>query len=87
MTFEKKSLQVVVPLDPDEGERYTEPMCDEESDDELDCIYPITAQDQDPVHFADGGRVTWERDSTCTVDSDEEIERWQNQLQEATTLN
>jgi len=42
MTFKNKSLRVVVPLDPVEGERYTKPMCDEDSDDELDCIYQIT---------------------------------------------
>ena len=39
--FEKKSLRVVVPLDPAEGSRYTEPVRDDESDDDLDCIYKI----------------------------------------------
>lgn len=39
------------------------------------------------MHSVDGGRISWERDSTCTVDSDEETERWQNRLQEVTTLN
>lgn len=87
MTFKKKSLRVVVPLDPVEGERYTEPVRDEESEDELDCIYQITTQNQDPVHFTLGRRVVWEHDSTCIVDSNEEIERWQNRLQEATKLN
>ena len=44
MSFERKSLQVVVPLDPVEGTRYTEPVRDyEESEDELDQIYKITA--------------------------------------------
>ncbi len=48
MSFENKSLRVVVPLDPAEGARYTEPVCDyEESEDELDQIYKITARDQD----------------------------------------
>jgi len=42
MIFEKKSLCVVVPLDPAEGLRYIEPVCDYESDDDLDCIYKIT---------------------------------------------
>jgi len=36
MTFERKSLRVVVPLDPAKGEPYTEPMHDKESDDKLD---------------------------------------------------
>ena len=36
MIFEKKSLHVVVPLDPAEGPCYREPMRDYESDDDLD---------------------------------------------------
>lgn len=43
MSFERKSLCVVVPLDPAEGPCYTEPVRDyEESDDDLDQIYKIT---------------------------------------------
>ena len=41
MIFEKKSLCVVVPLDPAEYAHYTKPM----RDDELDCIYEITTRD------------------------------------------
>lgn len=33
------------------------------------------------------GRISWERDSSCTSDSDEEVERWQNQLHEVIMLN
>ena len=44
MIFEKKSLRVVVPLDLAEGVRYTEPVCNEDSDDDLNCIYKITAK-------------------------------------------
>jgi len=47
MNFEKKSLRVIVLLNPVEGSRYTEPVCDYESDDDLDCIYKITMRDQD----------------------------------------
>jgi len=50
MIFEKKSLCVVVPLDPAEGSCYTEPVHDYDSDDDLDCIYKITAQEQDWVN-------------------------------------
>ena len=45
MIFEKKSLRIVVPLDLAEGARYTKPVCNEDSEDELDCIYQITTQD------------------------------------------
>lgn len=41
--FEKKSLHIIVPLDPAEGARYTEPVLDDENDDDLDCIYKIMA--------------------------------------------
>ena len=45
MVFEKKSLHIVVPLDPVEGLRYTEPVRNCDSDDDLDCIYKITTQE------------------------------------------
>jgi len=87
MTFEKKSLRVVVPLDPAERERYTEPIRDEESDDKLDFIYQITAKDQDQMHSTENRGTSWEHDSICTMDSEEEAERWRNRLQGVTTLN
>ena len=42
MIFEKKSLHVIIHLDPTEGSRYTGQVHDYESDDDLDCIYKIT---------------------------------------------
>ena len=32
------------------------------------------------------GRISWERESSCTSDLDKEVERWQNRLHEVTTL-
>lgn len=74
MIFEKKSLRIVVPLDPAEGVRYTEPVCDDDSDDDLDCPYKITAQGEDWVNPTANGKISWEHKSSCTFDSDEEIE-------------
>jgi len=74
--FEKKSLCVVIPLDPAEGSRYTEPVHDYESDDDLDGIYKITMQDQDWVNPTADGRISSEHESSCTSDWDEEIEQW-----------
>ena len=78
MIFKKKYLCVVVPLDPAKGVRYIELVHDKDSDDELECIYQITAQYHDQVNPIVDGRISWEHDSSCTSDSDEEIERWQN---------
>ena len=50
MIFQKKSLRVIVPLDPAKGLCYTELVREYESDDDLNCIYKIIAQDQDWVN-------------------------------------
>ena len=55
MIFEKKSLHIVVPLDPAEGACYTEPLRKDDNDDDLDCIYQITMQDQDWVNSTEDG--------------------------------
>ena len=82
MIFEKKSLRVIVPRDLAEGSRYTEPVRDYESDVDLDYIYKITMWDQDWVNPIADGWITWDRESSCTSDSDEELEHWQNRLHE-----
>lgn len=74
MIFKKKSLRVVVSLDPTEGACYTEPV----RDDELDCIYQIMAGDQDQVNLTADGKISWERDNSCTSNSDKEVKCWQN---------
>lgn len=74
MIFEKKSLHIVVPLDLAEGARYTELVRDENSDDDLDCIYKITTQEEDWVNPIIYGRISWKHESSCTSDSDEQIE-------------
>lgn len=61
-------------------------MHDYESDDDLHCIYKITAQEKDWVNPTVDGWISWEHESSCTSDSDEEIEQWQNQLHAVTTL-
>ena len=43
--FEKKSLCVVVPLDLVKGARYTKPVRNDESDDDLDYIYKIIVRE------------------------------------------
>ena len=43
-------------------------------DDDLDCIYKITTREKDYVNPTMDGRISWEHESSCTSDSDEEIE-------------
>ena len=52
MVFENEGTRVIVPLDPMEGEQYTEPVHEEE---DVDHIYKLTAQDEDWINpTADG---------------------------------
>ena len=86
MTFEKKSLRVLVPLDPAEGARYAKPIHDFlEDDDDLDHI-KFRVWNEDWIKPTDDGKITWDRDSSYTLNSDEELEHWQNQLHEVSTL-
>jgi len=87
MIFEKKSLRVIVPLDPTEGSCYIEPACDYESNDDLDCIYKITTQYQDWVNPTTDGQITWDHESSYTSNFDEELEHWKNRLHEVNTLS
>lgn len=87
MSFERKSLRVVVPLDPAKGSHYTKLVRDcEESDDDLDQIYKITKQYQDWVNPMVDGWIEWDYKSSYTSNSDEELEHWQNMLHKVSRL-
>lgn len=87
ISFERKSLRVIVPLDPTEGVHYTEPVHDsDESDDELDHIYKIITQDQVWINPTVDGWISLDRESSCTSDSNEALEHWHNRLREVSTL-
>ena len=74
-------MRIIVPLDPSQGERYTEPVRDEDQD-VLDHIYNITAKEEDYVNPTTEGIMDWQCDSSCMTDSDEGLENWQNHLYE-----
>lgn len=74
MIFEKKSLRVVVLLDLAKGARYTEPLCDNNSDDDLDCIYKITTREEYCVNPIINGRISWDHKISCTLDLEKDLE-------------
>ena len=71
----------IVPLDPSQGERYTEPVRDEDKD-FLDHIYNMTVKEEDYVDPTTKGIMDWQCDSSCMTDSDDGLENWQNKLYE-----
>jgi len=86
MPFEKKELWVIVALDPTQGACSTELVHDYEEEDDLDQIYKITAHDEDWINPIVYGLIKWDRDSSCTLDSNEEIDHWHNRLHEDSML-
>jgi len=87
MIFEKTSLCIMVSLDLEKESCYIDPMSDDKRDDDLDYIYNITTWEYDWVNPTMDGMISWERESSYTSDSDEEIEHWQSQLHDLTMLN
>ena len=45
----------------------------------------MTMKEQDCVNPTAKGDLSWERDSSCTLDSGQELENWQNALHEVST--
>lgn len=72
MVFEKDNLRVIVPLDSSEGVCYIEPICDQYCDAYVDKIYQMIAKEEDCINPTMKG----------TLDSKEELEKWQNKLHE-----
>ena len=83
MVFENEGTRVIVPLDPAEGEQYTDPVSAEE---DVDHIYNLIVWDEDWINPITDGVLCWEKDSECVLDSDEEIENWQNRLHDVSAL-
>jgi len=52
-------------MDPAEGACYTEPIRNDDSDDDLDCIYKITTQGENLVNPTTNGRISWESGSSA----------------------
>lgn len=76
MVFEKNGTKFIVPLDPSEGARYTEPVREEYDDEDIENIYNLIVWDEDWINTTVDGRISWEKDSSCVLDSDEELEIW-----------
>ena len=59
MTFERDGLRVISPLDPDEDQRYTEPIREEDYAYALENIYKLTARQQDYINPIADGNLSW----------------------------
>jgi hypothetical protein len=85
MTFEKYGLRVISPLDPDEGQRYTDPIREEDRAYELENIYKLTTRQHDYINPMANGNLSWRSDNACSSDSEEALEKWKNKMYEVST--
>jgi hypothetical protein len=73
MIFKRYGLRVIAPLDPDEGQRYTEPIREEDHAYELENIYKLTAKQQYYINPTTDGNLSWQSDNACSSDSERSV--------------
>jgi hypothetical protein len=72
MTFESGEYRFSAPLDPSEGERFVKPTCLDLE--EIIQLYRTTAHDEDYVNPTADGILSWQRITSCAIDSDMGLE-------------
>lgn len=82
MSFEGNGIQVIGPLDPALGPRYTELITAEEEACNIDVVYQLIAAQGDYVNPTDDGMLNWRCESSCTSDLEVGLESWQQRLHE-----
>ena len=60
MEFESNGVRVIIPLDPAEGQGYTELV---RTEDDIDQIYKLTLREGDWINPTTYGNLKWENDS------------------------
>ena len=74
MTFEDTQIRVIVPLDPFQGPRYIERIQAEEEARNMDSLYQMTTNQSDYINPTVEGNISWQCDSSCTLDLDVGLE-------------
>ena len=82
LSFEDNEMRLVSPIDPLEGQRYFEPIYNDGQANYLDQIYNATALQEDYINLTADGNLIWKSASSCTSDSREALDNWQNILDE-----
>ena len=64
------------------GPRYTKPIHAEEEVRDIDHFYKMTTMQDDYINPTVDGMLRWHYDSSCTSNSEEGLENWQNRMHE-----
>ena len=82
MTFGGHNIRIIAPLDPSMGPCYIEPICVEEEERDNDDFYKVTTTHDDYINTTVDGMLSWHYASSCTSESEEGLENWQNRMHE-----
>ena len=82
LSFEYSEIRVVAPIDPLEGQRYVEPVNNEVQGNYLDKLYNVMSLSDDYINPTVDGNPSCKSVSSCTSDSGDTLENWQNWLHE-----
>lgn len=82
MSFEGNGIQVIGPLDPALGPRYTKLIIVEEEACNIDVVHQLTAAQGDYVNPTDDGMLSWCCESSCASDLEVGLKNWQQCLHE-----
>jgi hypothetical protein len=85
MSFETKTLLMIAPLDPNEGEMYNEPTDEDAWNSIIMNIYKITGCREYYANPTVDGELSWRSMESYDTDSKDAMKRWQNKLYEFST--
>jgi len=85
MSFETDTLCIIAPLDPNEGDRYNEPVNEYAKNSTIENIYNITGCKEDYVNPIVDGELSWRSLHSYDIDSEDAMERWKNELYDVST--
>ena len=85
MSFESEDLRVVALLDPDEGDRYIEPMREDLKDIDLENFYKVIARWEDYINPTVDRNMSWTSINSFSSNSDDALENLKHILYDVST--
>ena len=74
LSFEDNEMRVVSPIDPLEGQRYVDPVYNDEQGDYLYQIYNVTSMQENYINPTADGNLGWKSASSYTSNSGEALD-------------
>lgn len=82
MAFEAHNIRITEPFDPSMGPHHVEPIRVEEETREIGILYKMTTTQDDYINPTVDGTLSCHCARSCTSDSEEGLENWQNRMHE-----